>query len=544
MGLVAACLCLTMMVSGCITQSQSDVGNSDRLDSHATQYVSPRTVDVVHLAGGDYGYPTPFQHYPRGPGSFKMNLIFDALVEKDDKGLVPWLAEKWDISADGKEYTFRLRKNVKWQDGEAFTADDVKFSIEYVREHPPVSGADLTAIESVRVINDHNIKIVLTQPMAPFLDELYSFKIIPEHIWKDVADPNKYSAPEAVIGTGPYRLAEYSKEHGTYKFVANENFWGPAPRVKTIEFIPVSDEMVAFQQNAVDFTGLSADTVDMFKNDPEVYVFQQPAIWGYELSFNQNKNPILKEKAVRQAFAHAIDREELVEKVGRGAGKPGSMGVLPQDHIWYNKDVPAYSHDATKARQALADAGWKDTDGDGIMDRDGKKLSFTMILSSTEARIGELVKERLKEAGIDITIQAVESKSRDTKLKQGDFEIAINGYGGWGGDADYLRSKFCGVNFGMTGTSHGRPLIGYQNDEVDRLALEQLKETDTEKRKQIIYELQEVLAEDVPCVPLYYTASYNAYRPKVYDGWMNMFDHHAMTHSKLSYLDRTEITRS
>jgi len=217
------------------------------------------------------------------------------------------------------------------------------------------------------------------------------------------------------------------------------------------------------------------------------------------------------------------------------------MGILPQDHIWYNENVPKYEHDAEKAKELLTDAGWTDSDGDGIMDKDGQKLSFNVILASDQARIGELIKERLKEAGIDVTLQAIESKSRDSKLSQGDFEIGINGYGGWGSDADYLRTKFCGAAFGIVGASHGRPLIGYQNDKVDELCMAQLSETDTEKRKEIIYELQDVLAEEVPSIPLYYTASYNAYRPAVYDGWMNMFDHHEMTHSKLSYLDRSEI---
>jgi len=384
----------------------------------------------------------------------------------------------------------------------------------------------------------------LSQPIPPFIYQLYSLKIIPEHIWKDVTDPNKYSAPDAVIGTGPYRLAEYRKEHGTYRFVASESFWGPAVRVKTIEFVPVSDEIVAFEQNVTDFTGVSADVIARRKSDPGVKVFQQPAICGYELSFNMNKTPALNDKAVRQAFAYAIDREELVEKVGRGAGKPGSMGILPQDHIWYNANIEQYGHDAAKAMQVLAEAGWKDSDGDGIMDKGGQKLSFTMTVSSdaTTTRIAELVKERLREAGIEVKVRALESKARDAKLAQGDFEVAINGYGGWGGDADYLRTKFCGTKFGIQGASHGRPLIGYQNDTVDQLALAQLKETSEEKRKEIIDDLQEALAEDVPGVPLYYTASYEAYRPAVYDGWMNMFDHHEVTHSKLSYLDRTGIT--
>lgn len=532
--IIAAALavsCIALICAGCLAQSQG------------AQSSSPQVVDVIHLSGGDSGYPTSFMHYPRGPGIYKMNLIFDSLIEKDDKGLIPWLAESWDISPDAKEYTFHLRKDAKWQDGEPFTANDVKFTIEYEKEHSPASSYDLSSVVNIDVIDDNTIKFTLSQPIAPFLDDIASVRIIPEHIWKDVSDPNKFDSPEAVIGTGPYKLAEYSKEHGTYKFVANEDFWGPKPRVKTIEFIPVSDATVAFQQGEIDFVGLSADLLDMFKSDPAVYIFQQPAIWGYELSFNMNKNPILKDKSVRQAFAYAIDRDELVDKIGRGAGKPGSMGILPQDHIWYNPDLPKYEHDAAKAKQVLADDGWTDSNGDGIMDKDGQKLSFTVVLSSDQARIGELVKERLKEAGIDVTIQAIESKSRDAKLKDGDFEIGINGYGGWGGDADYLRTKFCGSSFGIEGASHGRPLIGYENDRVDELSLAQLRETDETKRKEIIYELQEVLADEVPSIPLYYTASYNAYRPAVYDGWMNMYDHHEMTHSKLSYLDRSELRK-
>jgi len=528
-GIAVASICMALISPACLAQAGDAKGSS------------PEIVDTIHLGGGDYGYPTPFMHYPRGPGIYKMNLIFDSLIERDDEGLIPWLAEGWDISSDGKEYTFRLRDDVYWQDGEPFTADDVKFTVEYEKEHPPISAYDLSSVSEIEVIDKQTIAFTLAQPMAPFLDEIASVRIIPEHIWSDVDDPNTFDTSEAVIGTGPYTLEEYNKEHGTYKFTAKEDFWGPTPRVKSIEFVPVSDATVAFQQEEIDFVGLSADLVDMFKSDPEVYIFQQPAIWGYELTFNMAKNPILEDKNVRQAFAYAIDRDELVEKIGRSAGKPGSMGILPQDHIWFNPDLPQYEHDADKAMQTLEEAGWTDSDGNGIMDKDGKELSFDIILSSDQARIGELVKERLKEAKISVNIQAIEGKSRDAKLASGDYEIGINGYGGWGADADYLRTKFCGESFGIEGASHGRPLTGYQNDEVDELCLAQLSEIDAEKRKEIVYEIQEVLAEDVPSILLYYTASYNAYRPAVYYGWMNMFDHHEMTHSKLSYLDRSEL---
>jgi peptide/nickel transport system substrate-binding protein len=173
MAAALAVSCIALICAGCLAQSQG------------TQSSSPQVVDVIHLSGGDSGYPTPFMHYPRGPGIYKMNLIFDSLIEKDDQGLVPWLAESWDISPDAKEYTFHLRTDAKWQDGEPFTANDVKFTIEYEKEHPPAYAYDLSSVSNIDVIDDHTIKFTLSQPIAPFLDEISSVKIIPEHIWKD-----------------------------------------------------------------------------------------------------------------------------------------------------------------------------------------------------------------------------------------------------------------------------------------------------------------------------------------------------------------------
>ena len=101
-GVILACICAALICPVCLAQSGDAKG------------LSPRSVDIIHLSGGDSGYPTPFMHYPRGPGIYKMNLIFDCLIERDDKGLIPWLAESWDISSDGKEYTFHLRDDVNW----------------------------------------------------------------------------------------------------------------------------------------------------------------------------------------------------------------------------------------------------------------------------------------------------------------------------------------------------------------------------------------------------------------------------------------------
>lgn len=154
-GIAVASICMALISPACLAQAGDAKGSS------------PEIVDTIHLGGGDYGYPTPFMHYPRGPGIYKMNLIFDSLIERDDEGLIPWLAEGWDISSDGKEYTFRLRDDVYWQDGEPFTADDVKFTVEYEKEHPPISAYDLSSVSEIEVIDKQTIAFTLAQPMAP-----------------------------------------------------------------------------------------------------------------------------------------------------------------------------------------------------------------------------------------------------------------------------------------------------------------------------------------------------------------------------------------
>jgi len=488
--------------------------------------VPPEESLIIRLEGGDWGYCSPFTHYPRGPGIFKMQLVFDSLLERADDGYIPWLAQSWEVMEDGKTYLFNLRQGVKWHDGKEMTADDVVFSMHYYREHPPVSilfGGILLDPEyllEVTAVSKYQVRFVTAGPNATFLSAVGLARIIPRHIWEGVDNPQEYLEPEAVIGCGPYRLTDYNKEHGTYRFEAFDAYWGPQPRVDVIEFVPVSDPILAFEKGEIDLTEIPPDLLARFRNNPEFTIKENPGFWGYRLIFNYERNKLFRNKELRQALAYAINRQELVEKIARGAAIPGNPGILSRHHVWYNPDVPAYQHDPERAKKMLEQQKLVN-------------LSFTLLTGQDrEVRIGEILKEQLAKVGIQLIVESVDMKSRDARIREGQYELALVGHGGWGADADYLRSRF---SSDRSDWFSGTP--GYNNPHVDELGRRQLTETDEEKRRGLIFQLQQELAQDVPEIPLYNTTGSAVFRPGKYDGWIYMFDHHVLSHSKLSFLD-------
>lgn len=471
---------------------------------------------ILNLEGGDWGYPNPYAHYSRGPGAYKMRLIFDSLLERGEEGMIPWLAKSYEVSEDGKEYIFNLVEDVKWQDGEEFSAEDVKFTFDYYKEHPPVSDdlqrADNDYINSIEVLDDNTIKIVVKEKDATLLERFGSARIIPKHIWEKVEDPNTFIDKESVIGCGPYILEDYEKEQGAYKFIAFDNYWGGNQRASEINFVPVSDPILAFESSEIDICEVNPDIIDKYESDDDMVVVKNPAFWGYKLLLNMEKREELLDKNLRQAIYYAIDVDELIEKVGRGAGKKASAGYLPLEHSFYNSDVKKYDRDIEAAKKLL----------------DNKEYSFEMLTgnSNEEVRIAEIIKMNLEEVGIKLNITSLDKKSRDAKVKEGDYELALNGHGGWGNDPDLLSKQVS-----------GKSIKGYKNADIDKLLKEQRSEINEDARREIVDELQVLISEELPVIPLYNTVGYTVYRKDKYDGWKHVFNHHEMTHNKISYID-------
>lgn len=483
--------------------------------------------EAIRMVGGDWGLPSPYLHYSRGPGGFKMYLLFDSLLEKDEEGMISWLAREWNIENDGKDYIFTLRDDVSWHDGEKLTPEDVKFTYEYYKQYAPVWNSLIVngkyIVEDVKILDDNKIKIIVDSANATYLERLGKARILPKHIWKDVKDPYKFDSEKAVIGCGPYKFVSYNREQGSYKFEAFENYWGPKQRVKGLEWIPVSDNILAFEKGDIDTLSPSPDIIGRYQNNKEYTIKRNKGFWGYRLIFNMEKKPELKDIDLRQAFAYGINRNEMVDKVARGAAVVASMGYIPKEHIWYNDGATKYTYNSQKAKELI----------------NGRNYTFDLLTGNKaqEIKIAELIKITLKDIGININIKSIDMKSRDSAVKNKNFEIALIGHGGWGGDPDSLREIY-GTNTMEDGSPASNSLPGYCNEKITELSQRQMKELDVNKRKEIIYELQELISNDIPQIPLYNTQAYFVFRPSKYDGWMYTYDHHYPEHCKLSYLVR------
>jgi peptide/nickel transport system substrate-binding protein len=535
--------CLSILFIGCAQSTDDNTANAAS-PANNTEVNSQQTADessennasntledtptVIRLEGSDTGLPNPFKHLTRGPGMSKMQILYDSLLEIDADGYIPWLAESYHIDETGKIFTFKLVENAKWHDGTPLTAEDVLFTFEYYKTHTPVVdnlNIDGTYIvESVVQSDAWTIDIHVSQVDNTNLSRLGGVRILPKHIWETVDDPIAYDAPDATIGSGPYYMTHYDPVKGEYRYEAFDAYWGPAPAVDAIEWLPVSDSILAFENSEISLVNVSADLLSRYEGDDAFVVRKLPSYHAYRLMMNMADMPALEAANVRQAMAYGIDREALVAKIARGAAEVSSMGYVPKTSKWYNPEIEAYAFDATHAKSLL----------------DGQTYHFRLLTGNTpsEVKLAELIKLDLEKIGITVAIESVESKTRDEAIKTGDYELLLVNSGGMGGDPDYLRSIY-GNASANTAALSASTLKGYHNETVAELAIEQAHTLDENRRMTLIHEMQSLIAADVPMIMLYTNQDNFVYRASEYDGWYARFDHSKLDHNKLSYVVTT-----
>ena len=504
--MVCLLVALLLLSAGCGgTSDQKAAAPSAKTDS---------SLMTIADTTGDWGLPNPYNHYLRGPGYIRMTLVFDTLVWKNETGYGPGLAKTWEWLPGEKAWRMTLQKDAKWHDGVAFTARDVVFSFVYYKKHPYPYIATPQVIRA-EAVDDATVKIFLTEPYAPFLDYIAaSVPILPEHIWKDVVDPKGFTGPAAVVGSGPYRLAEYSKEHGTYRFTAVPGYYLGEARVKELRFVKLSWDMsvAALKRGEVDAAQVPPDMAEPLKKEGYKLISQE-GDWVAILLLNHRQAP-LNQVEVRQALAYLIDRPELVKTTLRGHGVAGSPGLAPPGSPWTNPQVLGkYSYDPAQAANLLKQAGYIKQNGQWI--KDGQPLKLELLVGAgglamsgaPSERQGEFIKNQLAKEGIVVDLRVMDPKTVDSRQNSWQFQLALTGSGGLGCDPEAFsrlltREIFFGARW--QGDADWQQAVGKSRSEMDPAL-----------RRNWVYRIQELAARDMPFLPLYYPRSYWAFNDKV-----------------------------
>jgi peptide/nickel transport system substrate-binding protein len=497
------------------------------LRAEAAQGQRSIKTERLRLAGGDFGYPSPFG-YIRGPGMIQTSYLFDTLLWTDSTGKpIPWLATKWERSADGLEWRFSLRRGVKWHDGEPLTADDIAFTFQYMTEGPGRKAPVLHArglsqiVENVKVEAPDQVIFRLRRPFAPFEESIAEkLFIIPKHIWSDVDDPLKYRSAKALVGSGPYQLKSFDETAGSYLYVANDSYFLGPPVVRRLEFVPAPDQLLALQRREID----AADLLEEATLDQQVRSlarnFQElsgSGDWNLALHFNLAKGFPFNDKRFRQAIAYAVNRRDLIKRLLFGRGDPGSPGGLAPGHPYAAKGLPAYDWNPARAAMLLDEIGIKDLDKDGIRELpDGSRFRPELQTSARfTIKSAELVKEYLRHIGIEVVIKVQDRASADAAAESGNYAMALVGYGGIMADPDFLREHYSSASKSRSFFS----AYGYDNPNFDKLAAKQLISVDPNDRRKIVAEMQRIIADDLPIISLYVPYRLTLYNQRVFEDW-------------------------
>lgn len=463
---------------------------------------------------GDWGFPNPYRHYPRGPGYVRMSWIFDTLVWKDQKGYIPALADSWSYDSDKMAFTFDLNPKAKWHDGEAVTAEDVIFTIDYFKRHP-YRWITVGHIGRAETKGDHTVVVYLEKPYSPFLSDVGgTMPILPAHIWKDVSDPKTYVDPKSFIGSGPYIFRDFDKTKASYLFEAFKDYYQGRPKADRLIYVRSDKPLISLVTGQVDLANIRPDMAAPLEKKGLVVIRNERG-WNKKLMINHRKFPFDR-KAFRQALAYAIDRQEIIDKAHRGLAAMASHGLLSPDHAMYNPATPSYETDPGKAEALIESLGYE-KGADGVYQKDGRPLKIELLSSnltvageSVADRDGEVIKKQLEAVGMLVDLLNQEQATTDSRVKKWDFDLAVSGHGGISGDARIL-SEMISSKYGAGSVNSAR----YDaNPELNRLVDEQLVEMDPEKRKELVYRIQEVHARDLPAICLYYPDSMAAYNPK------------------------------
>ena len=472
------------------------------------------------------------------------NLQYATLTDKAgaDFATIPGLAESWEASNNGKTYTYTLREGLEWSDGQPLTARDIAFTVNRARTEEWLNHSATVQNLTAKAIDDRTVEITssVNDPKLPTMD-VY---ILPEHIWGklDKDEITKYDALDGV-GSGPFTLAEF-KRGQFWRLTANENYWGGRPEVDEVIFRLFNnpDAMVAaLKQGEIDAAhDVPTNSFEDVGSTEGIVAIQGQQGGFDEISVNGgrpesqrvdgigNGHPALSDIRFRQAIAHAIDKETIIDRVLVGLGTPATT-ISPSANPSWIPEIPEneqYAFDLEKAKQILEDAGYKDTNGNGIREMPGGGDDINLVYavrteSQVAAPVAEFVSGWLKDIGIGTTLKPMNDSTLIEVIGKGDYDLF---HWGWTPfvDPDPMLSYFtCGQL-----SSDPEDPTNYYNDaswcdptyDADYKA--QNTELDPAKRQEIVHRMLRQMYDSAVYNVLYYEGDQQAYRTDRFEGWI------------------------
>jgi peptide/nickel transport system substrate-binding protein len=433
------------------------------------------------------------------------DLIYDALLREDRKGnMQPGLAEAWEISNDGKLYTFKLRKGVKFHNGQEMTTQDVKFSMDYTRnkKNGAYGFGRLEVVDRIETPDAYTLNVYLKQANAPFLSSLTdirSFPVIPkESLPEGVEKPTKFPP-----GTGPFKFVEWVPSQRIV-FERFGDYWGQKPFVDKVILRPIENETVRF-------TALRAGDVDIVERTPYEWVkqivdgkikgigFAKAETAGYRrIMFNVDAPPF-NNKKLREAVAYAINKKELLEAAYMGFGDVTDQ-KYPKGYAWCFDEIASPKFDLNKAKALIKESGYK-----------GQAVRFLTSQEGVRQTEALMVQSQLAKIGMNIKIDTVEWGAYRIQQRKGDYDFMF-----YGGQLDtdpsitYSRDWVC-----ESKKKRSSNVSGYCDPKVDALFHEAEGAFKLEKRKKLFKEILEKVYGEIPDIPVGYVPRFFAFRKEV-----------------------------
>jgi peptide/nickel transport system substrate-binding protein len=512
---VLACWVLGVLIAGCTTTSPSPQPTAP----DATGNAAPRRGGTLVIGTTvDPGQLNPGLTTAGGTHLVTGN-IYSGLVQFDERlEPQPNLATSWEVGPEGRSYTFYLRRDVVWHDGTPFTAADVQFTFEEVllKFHARTRAGLEPVLAAIETPDPATVVFRFKEPYAPLLRRLDVIEapILPRHIYAG-SDIQTHPANLQPIGTGPFKVVEYVKGDRV-RLVRHERYFKPGlPQLDELVFrvIPQESALVAaLEQGEVDYIWtVAGPDLPRLRQNAQVKIVQSPAGPGgayciEQLIFNLTRPP-LDQLAVRQAFAHAIDREQILTQVRFGQGRVAT-GPIASTVTWaYNPNVPRYERDVARANDLLDQAGWP-------RKGDGTRFLVTFVHAPAFHRTAEVVRQNLAQVGVEVQLKPLEvNAANEVTFVRKDFELGIGSYCN-GPDPDvgvpraYVSSNILPIPF-----SNG---ASYRNARVDELFGRAAAVLDQGERARLYGEAQEILVRELPYLWLVETEGSRAHRVEVH----------------------------